>query len=50
MDGLFFDFVKKREKARVYLQYIQSIFTLDPDFANFGFRYIHIWGVGDAEF
>jgi len=44
IDGLFLGFQKKREKARVYTQFIYSIFTLDRDPSDLRIRVSHIWG------
>ncbi len=46
MDGLFFDLVKNRGKARVYSQFIYSIFTLDRHLDDLRIRGSHIWGYG----
>ena len=44
MDGLFFDLMQKREKARVYSQYIHSRFTLDRHLDDLRIRASQIWG------
>ena len=44
MDGLFFDLLQKREKARVYTQFIYSIVTLVRDLDDLRIRGSQIWG------